>query len=309
MTTRVGAGLPAPRAIVTGGAGFVGGHLADRLIAEGCPLLVVDDLSSGVAANVPREARFESVDIASDGLERLFRSFDPTIVFHLAAQASVPASMADPLRDLAVNVVGTYRVAEAARSSGVERLVFVSSGGAIYGESRRPATEGRLPAPASYYGIHKLTAEGYVARSGLAYAIARPSNIYGQRQGAGLEGAVVASFVDQALASGELRIHGDGRQTRDFIHVSDVTEALARLGRPDRGSGLWNVAVGHATSIIGLADQVEAAIGRPLARSFAPRRAGDVSDSAVSAERLRATGWAPRIDLATGLVELIRARE
>jgi UDP-glucose 4-epimerase len=296
-----------PRTIVTGGAGFVGSHLVDRLVAEGHQVLVVDDLSSGRAENLRTEVSLERLDVAGDDLEAVFRKWLPDVVFHLAAQASVPASVRVPLRDLAVNVVGTHRVGVAARASGARRLVFVSSGGAVYGETERPAIERTRPAPSSYYGVHKLAAEGHVQLAGVPYAIARPSNIYGPRQAAGLEGAVVAAFIDQALRDGKLLIHGDGSQTRDFVHVSDVVEALWRLSRSDMPSGTWNVAAGRRMTIDGLADAVELAIGRPLDRVCGPRRAGDITDSAISAARLRGLGWRPSIALSAGVAALVRA--
>jgi UDP-glucose 4-epimerase len=305
MTTTGGAGRP--RAIVTGGAGFVGSHLVDRLEAEGADVLVVDDLSSGSADRLSPTTRVECLDIAVDPLDAIVAAWAPTIVFHLAAQASVPASMADPLRDLAVNVVGTHRVAAASAAAGAARLVFVSSGGAIYGETKRAATERSVPAPASYYGIHKLAAEGHVTQAGLSYAIARPSNIYGPRQSPGLEGAVVASFLSQA-ADGVLHIHGDGRQTRDLVHVSDLIDALCRLGSPSVGTGIWNIGTGRAVSILELADLVEAACGRPLVRTFGPRRPGDVADSNISARRLRSIKWRPAVPLAAGIRGLTEGR-
>ena len=295
-----------PRPIVTGGAGFVGSHLVDRLLAEGQDVLVLDDLSTGKARNLATGARLEQVDIASDDLDRVFRAWRPTVVFHLAAQASVSISVREPLRDLAVNVVGTHRVGVAARESDARRLVFVSSGGAIYGETVRPATERTLPAPTSYYGIHKLAAEGHAEMAGIPYAIARPSNIYGPRQAAGLEGAVVASFIGQAAGGEPLMIHGDGSQTRDFIHVTDVVEALWRLSRSDVPSGTWNLAAGRSIAIAGLADIVEQAAGRRLGRATGPRRAGDVTHSAMSAGRLRGLGWRPSVGLAAGVKGLVR---
>lgn len=296
-----------PRTIVTGGAGFVGSHLVDRLVAEGHEVLVVDDLSSGRAGSLRTEAQLEQLDVASDDLEAVFRDWLPSVVFHLAAQASVPISSQAPLRDLAVNVVGTHRVGAAARASGASRLVFVSSGGAVYGETARPATERARPAPSSYYGAHKLAAESHVELAGVPYAIARPSNIYGPRQAAGLEGAVVAAFIDQALRDGKLLIHGDGSQTRDFIHVVDVVEALWRLSRSDTPSGTWNVAAGRRITIAGLAETVERAVGRPLGRARGPRRVGDVTHSAISAARLRGLGWRPSIGLSAGVIALVRA--
>jgi UDP-glucose 4-epimerase len=295
------------RTIVTGGAGFVGSHLVDRLVAEGNQVLVVDDLSSGRAGNLPTEARLEQLDVATDDLETLFLEWHPSAVFHLAAQASVPVSGQAPLRDLAVNVVGTHRVGSAARASGAGRLVFVSSGGAVYGESERPATERTRPAPSSYYGVHKLAAEGHVQLAGIPYAIARPSNVYGPRQSAGLEGAVVAAFIVQALRDGTLLVHGDGSQTRDFIHVADVVEGLWRLSQSDTPVGTWNVATGRRNTVAGLAEIVQRAVGRPLGQARGPRRAGDVTHSAISAAHLRGLGWRPSIGLSAGVASLVRA--
>lgn len=295
------------RAIVTGGAGFIGSHLVDRLVGEGVAVLVVDDLSTGRVASLDVRVTLEVRDIAAGGLGGLFGKWRPGVVFHLAAQASVPLSTRDPLRDLSVNVVGTHNVAAAARETGAGRLVFVSSGGAVYGETRRPATELTRPAPTSYYGIHKLAAEGHVALCGLPYAIARPSNVYGPRQAPGLEGAVVASFIDQPLERGPLVIHGDGSQTRDFVHARDVVEALWLLGMAAGSSGTWNVASGHHVSILSLADIVERSFGRRTERVFGPRRPGDVMHSAISAERLRRLGWRPGTSLSAGIGELAEA--
>ena len=291
--------------IVTGGAGFVGSHLVDRLLADGWSVLVIDDLSTGSAANLAADVPLERLDVAVDDLDGTVRAWRPRVVYHLAAQASVPRSIESPLRDLAVNVAGTNRVATAARLAGADRLVFVSSGGAIYGEARRAATETTRAAPASYYGVHKLAAEGHVALSGLAYAIARPSNIYGPRQASGLEGAVVAAFVGQALAGQALTIDGDGRQTRDFVHVRDVVDALIRLADPAVPSGTWNVATGRRSSIAVLADTVEREAGVRLGRIPRPVRVGDVRDSALSAARLKALGWKPAVSLDRGIRELV----
>jgi UDP-glucose 4-epimerase len=272
-------------------------------LAEGYAVLVVDDLSSGAKQNLAPETRVECLDVATDELGLLFRRWRPRVVYHLAAQASVPVSMSDPLRDLAVNVIGTHRVSGAARRAGAKRLVFVSSGGAIYGETQRPATERTRPAPTSYYGVHKLAAEGHIALGGMAYAIARPSNIYGPRQSPGLEGAVVAAFLDQSR-EGALHIHGDGGQTRDFIHVRDVVDALLRLGDPAAPIGIWNVASGRRVKVAKLADIVEGAVGHSLERIFGPRRPGDVTHSSMSPARLRRIGWVPSLGLSAGVLEL-----
>ena len=293
------------RAVVTGGAGFVGSHLVDRLVADGWAVLVVDDLSTGQAGDVPAVATLEQLDIATDPIQGVVAPWRPSVVFHLAAQASAPLSMRDPERDLAVNVIGTHRVAAAAHEAGADRLVFVSSGGAIYGETLRPATESTRPAPSSYYGIHKLAAEGHVTLAGLPYAIARPSNIYGPRQRAGLEGAVVATFVELARRGAPLTIDGDGAQTRDLVHVRDVVDALCRLGLDNAGSGIWNVASGRRISVASLANRIERVAGVPLGRVWRPVRAGDVRHSAMSPARLRALGWSPSVGLTDGIRELL----
>ena len=299
MTPRTPSPSRRLRAVVTGGAGFIGSHLVDRLMADGYQVLVIDDLSNGTLANVPAGADFERQDIVTADLDELVRAWRPALIFHLAAQASVVLSGLDPLRDLDVNLVGTHRVAAAAKASSAERLVFVSSGGAIYGETVRPATERTTPAPASHYGVHKLAAEGHVRLAGLPHAILRPSNVYGPRQAGALEGAVVAAFVEQAVRDSVIRIHGDGNQTRDLVHVRDVVEALCVIARASTEDATWNVAAGRSVSVATLAKHVERAIGRPLGRAFGPRRPGDVASSAVSAAsaatpRLAAGGRARR---------------
>lgn len=297
------------RAIVTGGAGFVGSHLVDRLSRDRASVLVVDDLSTGRVDNLPSDVTLEEVDIATGELDAMFHSWRPDVVFHLAAQASVPLSLSDPMRDLAVNVVGTHRVASSARLASAERLVFVSSGGAVYGETSRPATELTRPNPASYYGVHKLAAEGHVSLCGIPFAIARPSNIYGPIQTGGLDGAVVAAFVEAASATGSIRINGDGSQTRDFIDVRDAVDALILLADPATPAGIWNIASGRRVSITELADLVEAALGHPLVRRSSLSRPGDVRHSSVSAGKLRRFGWRPGRDLPTGVRELIDLRD
>ena len=266
-----------------------------------------DDLSTGQAGNLAHDVRLDEVDISVADLDSPFAAWRPNVVYHLAAQASVATSVRAPMHDLAVNVVGSHRVAVAARLAGASRLVFVSSGGAVYGETARPATEATLAAPASYYGIHKLAAEGHVRLAGPPCAIARPSNVYGPRQAAGLEGAVVAAFIQQAVTKGRLEIHGDGQQTRDFVHVRDVVDALWRLGQSETPLGSWNVAAGRRVSVNSLADAVERACGATLGREHGPRRPGDVLHSTISARRLRSIGWRPGVDLRTGLRELLDA--
>jgi UDP-glucose 4-epimerase len=296
-----------PRALVTGGAGFVGGNLVDRLVADGWRVVVLDDLSTGRRARVPQEAELAVYDVAVDDVATVVRHASPDVVFHLAAQASVPVSVADPQRDAAVNVEGTRRLLEAAAAQGVRRFVFVSSGGAVYGETRRAASERSRVDPKSPYGRHKLQAERLVAAAGLSYSIARPSNIYGPGQHAGLEGAVVATFIARARERQPLTIDGDGSQTRDFVHVADVVQSLLRLAATPV-NGIWNVAAGRRTSVSELADIVERAAGVRLGRTFRASRTGDVHDSALSSAKLAKLGWRPEIPLAAGIRELMLDR-
>ena len=234
------------------------------------------------------------------------RAWRPEVVYHLAAQASVPLLHRIRCATSPSTSIGTHRVARRGPRRGrpAARLRLVGRRD-LRRDTARPRPKRHIPAPTSYYGIHKLAAEGHVAISGLPYAIARPSNIYGPRQARGLEGAVVAAFVGQALARQPLTIDGDGGQTRDFVHVRDVVDALVRLGTRATPIGTWNVASGRRVSITALADTVERASGGQLGREWRPERVGDVRDSAISATRLRALGWKPAVSLSRGLRELI----
>lgn len=296
----------APRALVTGGAGFIGSHLVRWLVERGTETLVVDDLSRGQADRLPDSARLEVGDLVTSDLQRIFRVWQPGVVFHLAGQTSVPRSMADPERDLTVNVVGTRRTLDAARSAGASSFVFVSSGGAIYGETTSAASELSAPRPTSYYGMHKLLAEHYVRNSGLPAMIARPSNVYGPYQSPGADGAVVPSFVADAIHRRPLSIHGSGTQVRDFVYVTDMVEALLLIARAGQG-GVWNVASGHGTTILDLADAVVAAVGTDHGRVYQPSRTGDIHRSVLARARLTRLGWEPRVALSEGLRRTVRA--
>ena len=231
------------RIVVTGGAGFVGHHLVAALTGRGSTVLVLDDLSTGRADRLDPSVALEQVDICADALAPTIKAWKPSGIFHLAAQASVPLGEAHPELDLRVNGAGTLRLVAAARAARVDRIVFTSSGGAVYGERRTHASESSPLRPGSVYGIHKLLGEHYVRNSKVAHAIARPSNVYGPGQDANGEGAVVAAFMEALRAGRPLIIHGDGSQERDFLYVSDLVEALLLLGSMRR-IGTWNVAAG-----------------------------------------------------------------
>src|SRR5438067_13292421 len=236
------------RAIVTGGAGFIGSNLVDTLLARGEEVHVVDNLSTGARENVASGAALHELDIRDETLAELVEAVRPEVVFHLAAQADVGTSVERPAFDADVNVVGTVRVLEAARATN-SRVVFTSSGGALYGECERPAREDDEPQPLSPYAASKLAGEGYLATwnrlHGTSHVTCRLGNVYGPRQLPSLEGGVIAIFLDRLRDGRETEIFGDGSQTRDFVYVGDVVRALlAAAASP--ATGVFNVGSGVA---------------------------------------------------------------
>jgi UDP-glucose 4-epimerase len=240
------------RAIVTGGAGFIGSHVVDALLAEGYDVTVVDDLSAGDSARVASEAHLRELDIVDfAALRALLEEVAPSAIFHLAAQASVVASVADPGRDCEVNVRGTLNVLEAARVCGAP-VVFTSTGGALYGDDApRPTSEKQMPSPLSPYGASKLAAEAYMntwsLSSGIPNAVCRLGNVYGPRQNPHGEAGVVAIFAYHLHTGQPPKLFGHGKPTRDYVYVSDVVSALlAAAGR----SGTYNIATGTETDVM-----------------------------------------------------------
>ncbi|MCB2223883.1 MAG: GDP-mannose 4,6-dehydratase [Actinobacteria bacterium] len=299
------------KALVTGGAGFVGSHLVDLLVDRNWEVLVVDDLSSGKLDNLAAARRRGKVSVHVTGigapeLAEVAGKYGPEVVFHLAAQVKVPVSVADPLRDAETNVLGTLNVLESARRSGARKIVFASSGGAVYGpRTRLPATERAGRTPPTPYGISKKIVEDYfrwyAENHSLDYVLLAPSNIYGPRQDAGAEGGVVAIFIEQMLADARPTVYGDGNQTRDFVYVADVVDAFARAA--DAGSGVFlNVASGVETSVVELYDLVARLVGYPVRPDFTAPRAGDVPRSVLDPSRAKAVlGWEPWTPLDEGL--------
>lgn len=294
--------------LVTGGAGFIGSHIVERLLRDGWRVSVVDDLSGGDRANLPVGVPLVVCDIADPALMSVFVEGRFDAVIHCAAQTSVPHSVADPALDRQVNLVGTENVVRCAQATGVGRFVFFSSGGAVYGDTAVRADETTLPAPLSPYGVHKLAAEGYVGLSGLSYAILRPANVYGPRQRAGTDGGVIATFVDRLSRGESLHVNGDGEQVRDFVYVADVAAAVRSALAWDC-SGIWNVASGAETTVNDLTRYVGQALGVEPIIEYGPARAGDVRISRLSNERItRQGGWRPDYTLAQGLAAMVSAR-
>jgi UDP-glucose 4-epimerase len=290
------------RAIVTGGAGFIGSHLVDALVARGDEVHVVDSLATGSRDHVAAEAELHEVDIRDPAVVELARSLRPELVFHLAAQADVNTAVARPDFDADVNVVGTVRVLEAARSAGAN-VVFTSTGGALYGECERPATEDDPRLPLSPYGTSKLAGEEYLATwnrlHGMRNVVCRLANVYGPRQAAALEGGVVAIFLDRLRDGEPTVIYGDGRQTRDFVYVGDVTAALIAAAASE---GVFNVGTGIQTSVLELHRLCADAAGVVREPGHAEARAGDIRDSVLDPSRAEhVLGWRPARTLADGL--------
>jgi UDP-glucose 4-epimerase len=266
------------RVAVTGGAGFIGSNLVDALIERGDEVVVIDNLTGGKREYVHPEAEFVERDIR-EGLDLV----GVNVVFHLAAQTDVQTSVIRPADDAGVNVVGTVLVAEAARRAGA-RVVFTSTGGAIYGECDGPASESSPRRPLSPYGISKLCAEEYLAGwnriHGTAHVTARLANVYGPRQAPSLEGGVVAIFLDRMARGEPTLIFGDGLQTRDFVYVGDVVEALLTAAAHDRG-GVFNIGTGEETTVLALHTACADAAGTTAEAGFEPARLGDVSRSVL----------------------------
>lgn len=311
------------RTLVTGAAGFIGSTLVDRLLADGHQVVGLDDLSHGRSGNLDharRQARFDFVqaDIVDADLNRLLADTRPELVFHLAAQIDVRRSVDEPEFDALVNAVGTVRLAEAARRSGVRKIVNTSSGGAVYGVPQRyPTAEVAPVAPASPYAASKVAAELYLASFRSLYGLdcthIAPSNVYGPRQDPHGEAGVVAVFARAMLAGRPTRLFGDGTNTRDYVYVDDLVDAFIRAAGPD-GSGLrFNIGTGLETSDRALHSAVAAAVGVADDPTFAPPRLGDLRRSCLDASQARSTlGWSPQIALAEGLrrtVEYFRSTD
>jgi UDP-glucose 4-epimerase len=292
------------RALVTGGAGFIGSHLVDALLARGEEVHVLDNLATGSPANLASAAELHDLDIRDDALEQVVEQVRPEVVFHLAAQADVGTSVERPLFDADVNVLGTVRVLEAARAIDA-RVVFTSSGGAIYGECERPAREDDEAEPLSPYAASKLAGEGYLGTwnrlHGTSHVTCRLGNVYGPRQLPTLEGGVIAIFLDRLRDGRETEIFGDGSQTRDFVYVGDVVGALlAAAASP--ATGIFNVGSGIATTVLELHRLCAEAAGVEQEPRFSDARPGDLQHSVIDPSRAATElSWHAEMTLATGL--------
>lgn len=297
--------MSAETIVVSGGAGFIGSHLVDAFVAAGHRVLVIDDLSSGVRAQVNPAAELHVLDVRSAEAAQLIEQSGATVLCHQAAQIDVRASVADPRRDAEINIVGLLNLVEAGRRGRLARVIFASSGGTVYGEQRSfPADEDHPTRPISPYGVSKLACEHYLgyyqATQGLDVTCLRYANVYGPRQQAHGEAGVVAIFLGRLLRGEAPLIYGDGEQTRDYVFVGDVAAANLRA-LTARGFGVYNVGTGVETSVNALLAGLRAIVGGPAGR-HAEARSGEQRRSAITAARIeRALGWRPAVTLDEGL--------
>jgi UDP-glucose 4-epimerase len=303
----------ANRVLVTGGAGFIGSHIADLYLASGYAVTVLDNLSSGRRENVPAGARFIEEDVRSPEARRLLAEGEFTVLNHQAAQMDVRVSVRDPRFDADVNLLGLLYLLEGAREGGVKRAVFASSGGVVYGESDKlPHPEDAPKLPVSPYGVSKLASEYYLAQYAILYGLEvcalRYANVYGPRQNPHGEAGVVAIFGSRLRNREAITVYGDGNQTRDYVFVGDVARAnlLATEAPPAAPKSIdalaVNVGTAHETSVNQLAETIMQAAAISVKVQHAPARAGELQRSAVAITKAAdALGWRPQVPLADGL--------
>ncbi|MFA4942417.1 MAG: NAD-dependent epimerase/dehydratase family protein [Patescibacteria group bacterium] len=296
--------------LVTGGAGFIASNLVDRLIDAGHQVVIIDNLSSGLKEYINPQAHFYQLDILAPKVEEIFALQKFDLVFHLAAQISVIKSVEDPEFDNRVNVLGGLNILSCCLKHQVKKIVFVSTGGALYGEAEVIPTQEDYPTyPLSPYGIHKLTFEKYLnyyhAVYGQNYTTLRLANVYGPRQYKGGECGVVSIFIDNAVSDRESIVNGDGSKTRDFVYVSDVVEALMRAAATDY-VGAINIGTGIEKSVADVVLAIELALGKSIKKKFGPAKAGEQERSCLDISRAKQIlGWEPQVMLDEGIKKTI----
>ncbi|HTM69025.1 MAG TPA: NAD-dependent epimerase/dehydratase family protein [Candidatus Binatia bacterium] len=294
------------KVLVTGGAGFIGSQLAERLVRLGHRVTVVDDLSTGRRSYVPRAAAFRKIDIAGPAVSNLIAKERPAVVFHLAAQIDLRASVKDPVMDAETNIHGSLRVLEGCRRAGVKKIVFSSSGGAMYGSSVKiPSPETAAATPTSPYGVAKLAFEMYLRSAhrthGQRYVALRYANVYGPRQDLRGEAGVIGIFTQKLLAGETPTIYGDGRQTRDFVFVDDVVNANI-LAMRSGAVGVYNIGTGRESSVNRVAALIAGEAGWDGRIPHGPANAGEERRSALDSRLARRVlGWTPRVRLEEGI--------
>ncbi|HWP49201.1 MAG TPA: SDR family oxidoreductase [Candidatus Limnocylindrales bacterium] len=296
--------------LVTGGAGFIGSHVVDTFLSAGHEVVVVDNLVTGKRQNLNPQAKFYQIDIRSDELYKIFQDEQPAVVDHHAAQMDVRKSVSNPIYDAEVNILGTLNVLQAAVKSGVQKIIFASTGGAIYGEQEKfPAPEDHPTNPLSPYGIGKLGGEKYLyfyyTTYGLKYVSLRYANVYGPRQDPHGEAGVVAIFTQKMLRNEQPIINGDGEQTRDFVFVKDVAQAnLLALSKDI--IGCYNIGTGREVSVNQLFDRLVELTQAKVKKIHGPAKEGEQKRSVLDARKAKEVlGWAPRVNLDEGLAQTV----
>jgi UDP-glucose 4-epimerase len=292
--------------VVTGGAGFIASHIVDAYIERGHEVHVVDDFSTGQKSNLNPKATVHTVDIATRKAAKLIERVKPDVLSHHAAQMDVRHSVADPAFDARVNIIGFINLLEAGKNSGLKKVVFASSGGAVYGEQEiYPAPESHVTQPASPYGVSKRTGELYLSyyhqAFGIPYIALRYANVYGPRQSSKGEAGVVAIFLSLLLSKKTPIINGDGRQTRDYVYVGDVVAAnLAALDAPFIGP--INIGTGVETDVVTIYKHLKEAVGSRIEAQHGPAKTGEQRRSCLDNRRAgEILGWRPQVALQQGL--------
>lgn len=297
-------------ALVTGGAGFIGSHIVDALVAKRVKVYVVDDLSSGKKANVNPNASFTKMSVNAPGFADYLRKVKPDVVFHLAAQINVRKSVENPIEDAQVNIMGTLMLIHVAKEIGIKKIIFSSSGGVMYPETARmPFSEKIVAEPFSPYGIAKRASEMYLAFAhklhGIPYVALRYANVYGPRQNAKGEAGVISIFSTQMLAQKPLVINGTGKQTRDFVYVGDVVRANL-LAAQSNTIGEINIGTGKEISVNALFRKLKGLTGYKLSEQHVKAAAGEVMRSALDARKAKELlNWVPKTSLDDGLKKTV----
>lgn len=297
--------------LVTGGAGFIGSHVVDLFVAQGYEVVIVDDLSTGRASNLNPAAKFYQVDIRSPQLREVFETEKPDFVSHHAAQMDVRRSVAQPLFDADINILGSINLLEIAKDFQVKRLVYISTGGAVYGEPERlPCDESHPINPICQYGASKHTVEHYLymyyANYGLKYTVLRYPNVFGPRQDPHGEAGVVAIFTGRMLAGESATINGDGEQTRDFVYVGDCAQANLLALTIDHEPGIYNLGWGRPTSINEICSVLVEITNYSLPVQYGPAKVGETRHIYLDASKAKKDlGWEPTITLEEGLEKTV----
>lgn len=294
--------------LVTGGAGFIGSHLVRHLLAKGENVTALDNLSTGLAENLPPEAKLVEMDILDEDLPKVVAAGAFDAIVHLAAQTMVDTSIKNPLLDTRENLLGTVQVLEAARAANVKRVIFASTA-AVYGDVKEddlPVREAQPTLPLSFYGLSKLSVEKYLEMYenlyGMEYVVLRFANVYGERQGDGGEGGVISIFAKAVAEGRDITIYGDGEQTRDFVYAGDIAEGIWAALRTEEVNAAYNLSTQTETSLRELVSLLAEIRGREIVPKYGAEREGDIYKSMLSNSRARrGLDWQPATTLAEGL--------